>query len=424
MLFLILIVIAYFIYSIVIPPRYPKIPTIPFYVSFLSSYTNLDQIDIYELYLREKLEKYGAVKIYFASRWNVLVSKPEYLLQVFKEDVYAKSGNHIKIPHSVLSTYTGDNVISANGSLWKLYREVVTPSIQFPDLSRIEENSNNLELKSGFVTDPLQKFALKNVGDAILGINLIDLHQQIKFIKKQIFKPFYLNFPIFDILRWRTKRRVEEFREEYGEMIKSGNKLAAKALVNSNLTHKQFLDNAIILMVAGHENPLLLMQSLLYVIAKYPDIQEKLKKGGPYVDAIIYETLRMFPPLGQIINRCTTKDVYLGNIYIPKGTYVGYHNLATGRDRNVWKDADTFNPDRWGQGKEIYSNYLSAKRSARLPAFHGRKRACLGEKFALEEVRQFLKQVAKYNVSLDAEWNEKFTPAGPISPLNLKIIVS
>ena len=85
--------LLYVILDIVLPPfNFPKnIPTIPFYVSFLGAYTNLDQRDIYNLYLREKLEKYGAVKIYFASRWNILITRPEYLLEMFRnEDVYSK----------------------------------------------------------------------------------------------------------------------------------------------------------------------------------------------------------------------------------------------------------------------------------------------------------------------------------------------
>ena len=76
--------------------------------------------------------------MYFASRWNILITKPDFLLEMFKnEDVFAKSGNHVKIPNSVLATYTGDNIISAHGELWKLYRDVVAQSIQFPDLKPI-----------------------------------------------------------------------------------------------------------------------------------------------------------------------------------------------------------------------------------------------------------------------------------------------
>ncbi|RLV95452.1 Cytochrome P450-DIT2 [Spathaspora sp. JA1] len=447
----------YLILEIIFPPfNFPKtIPTIPFYVSFLGSYTNLDQEQIYERYLKEKLEKHGAVKIYFASRWNILVSKPEYLLTVFKnEDVYAKSGNHIKIPGSVLSSYTGDNIISAHGELWKLYREVVAQSIQFPNTEPVYEHTKVLleilenELKLGntvAVTDLLQRYTLNNVGKSIIGVdfNALDgssstMHQKIMYVKSQIFRPFYMNFPYFDSFpipsRLNAKKEVIKFRKWFGEKLINEHKSelsnsAATKLVNAlddgKLTEKQFLDNAIILMVAGHENPLLLMLSILFVLGKNPQLQELLRTKKMHLEAVIYETLRVYPPLGQIINRCTSKPTILSdNILIPKGVYVGYNNLATGRDRGVWgPDADEFKPSRWGSTlEEINQNFSQAKRLATLPAFHGRKRACLGEKFALFEIKECISAIIyKYRISLGENWKQKFTPAGPICPVGLQI---
>lgn len=100
--------LSYVAFAIIIPPlNFPKnIPTIPFYVVFLPVIFPIDQTELYDLYIRESMEKYGAVKFFFGSRWNILVSRSEYLAQIFKdEDTFAKSGNQRK-SHTVLLPLT------------------------------------------------------------------------------------------------------------------------------------------------------------------------------------------------------------------------------------------------------------------------------------------------------------------------------
>lgn len=464
---LIVILLIYFAVSIVFPPwNFPKnIPTIPFYVSFLGAYTDLDQYQIYEIYLRDKLEKYGAAKIYFASRWNIIVTRPSYLLQVLKDDdTYAKKGNHIKIPYSVLSDYTGDNLISSNGDKWKLYRKILTKSIQFPDMKPIIENSSrflqfieeNISSvdNSIHIGDAVQRYSLANLGGSLLGIDFKlfedttpEINSRLSFVKSQIFKPLYLNFPFLDMLpipsRILARKAVSEFRQYFCNLIiesqrcpetdTSASYALVKALNDGTFQEKQFKDNAMIIMIAGHENPQLLLNSLIYMLAKFQHVQielrDELTKSADvdkavYLHSVIYETLRILPPLGQIINRCTTRNTILGDdIKIPKGTFVGYNNFATGRDKTVWQEADCFIPKRWGSSlEEVNRNYSKSKSSAALPAFHGRKRACLGEKFALYEMKQALAHlVLLYKIELDEEWTEKLTPGGPVAPLHLKV---
>lgn len=464
---IIFVTLVWFSKTIVIPPwNFPKnIPTIPFYVSFLGAYTKLDQTQIYDIYLREKLEKYGAAKIYFASRWNILVTRHNYLQQIFNdEDVFTKSGNQKKIPSSVLSEYTGDNIISAHGETWKLYRSLMAHPIQFPKTEPIYRNSrkfikhlHKIVGKQGSifsVNELVQRLCLANVGDAILGTDFealedfSEVHSRLTEIKKQIFKPFFMNFPFFDQFpipsRQKARHEVKNFRLFYCNILKETKSTSdlvfnlKKALEDGVISEKQFADNAVIIMVAGHENPQLLLSSLLYVLAKYVQVQEKLRQeilenddmsektiaNLPYLNSVIYETLRLYPPLGQIINRKTLHEVTLGkDIRIPKGVYVGYNNYATGRDHNTWNEADDFIPERWGFSiEEIKGNYLRAKRESTMPAFHGRRRACLGEKFALLQMRIVLIDILKnFCLALDTQWEERFTPAGPICPVGLSL---
>lgn len=68
-----------------IPSDMPKnIPSVPIYVSLLGLWSDMGQDEIYEKWLRKPLETYGAVQIFFAGRWNVLVTHPELLTQMFR----------------------------------------------------------------------------------------------------------------------------------------------------------------------------------------------------------------------------------------------------------------------------------------------------------------------------------------------------
>lgn len=508
-----LTVIVIFLLKIIVPPwNFPNnIPTIPFYVTFLTTFFDLDQEDIFRLYLAEPLEKYGAVKIYFGSRWNILVSRPTYLSQMFKdEDTFAKSGNQKKIPYSVMAEYTGDNVISAHGKIWKLYRNSVTNGLQFFDHKPMVENArlfcsllkeqlnkecgqslnyNKLSDKSKKepcsnkaislpecddtnisilsqsasleMADYIQRLTLANISQVALGFDFgtltedkAPLHQQLKYVKKQVFKPLFLNFPFLDKLplpsRQSAREEVSKFRKNLVDQVRENlmnnylyeqTSFASSELIRNynreKLNEKQLTDNIVIIMVAGHENPQLLLTTLLYMLAKHHNTwQVRLRKELrscsmteihelPLFNAFFFECIRMYPPLGQIINRCTSKTCVLGrDIVIPKGSYVGYNVYATGRSRTVWgNDSNEFRPERWGLSyNEVMDTWRHSKNSCAMSAFHGGRRACLGEKLALTELRiTVAEMLTQFQWRLAPDWKDKMTPAGPLCPLNLKL---
>jgi cytochrome P450 len=134
----------------------------------------------------------------------------------------------------------------------------------------------------------------------------------------------------------------------------------------------------------------------------------------PYLTSVIYECLRLFPPISQLINRQTSTDVLVGGeILIPKGTFVGYNSYSTNRDKSAWGlDADTFKPERWGStSEEIHKTYRKARARAEFISFHGGKRACLGERFAMLEMRITLVELARtFEWVLDESWEDRKTP--------------
>ncbi|KAL8382006.1 hypothetical protein RB595_006003 [Gaeumannomyces hyphopodioides] len=488
-----------------LPPREPRdVPAVPFWVALIPFFKDVDQADIFKRYIEGPLRRHGAVKIFFGAQWNVLVHRPAYLSEIFrKEDVYQKSGNQKKIPHSVLAAFLGDNIISSRANTWESYRSVVKPGLQRNfEVGTLARNARLLcdVIEAGrkrspggaiMVQDLLQKYSVANCAGLLLQVDLptmesdyVPLNSLQIAVKREIFKPIFMNFPFLDHLplpgRKRARSLVAAFRNELKRALEESHQLDTPlsvpadsvpaetsdklgtrllgALRSGLWTEKQFLDNLTVTFVAGQENPQLAMISMLYLLAKHPKIQDQLfdemrSKVGesacravgatlpedpaaatqllqelPLMTAVVYESLRLFPPIGQLVNRrvgAAGGALLGGGTYLPYGTYVGYNCYSTNRDPEAWgADADEFKPGRWGGApEEIQRCYRRRRTRGEFISFHGGKRACLGERFALLEMRVTLwLLVGRFRWALDPTWPDRMTPAGPLYPRALKLV--
>lgn len=134
----------------------------------------------------------------------------------------------------------------------------------------------------------------------------------------------------------------------------------------------------------------------------------------PFLTAVIYESLRLFPPIGQLVNRKTSEDALLGgSIPISKGTYLGYNCYSTNRDKAAWGPAaDSFEPGRWGDSTvAIQKHYRLRRARAEFISFHGGRRACLGEKFAVLQMRiTLVALIQAFSWLPDPSWVDRKTP--------------
>ena len=116
-----------------------------------------------------------------------------------------------------------------------------------------------------------------------MGHDPVSLHQVQLTLKRYLFQPIYMSFPVLDRLsliipsRIRARQLVREFAAKLQASVLEGDGLEGSAgnrLVNAwrdgLLTDQQFRDNLMVLYVAGQENPQLLMTSTLYLLAKHP----------------------------------------------------------------------------------------------------------------------------------------------------------
>ncbi|KAJ5658938.1 Cytochrome monooxygenase xanG [Penicillium longicatenatum] len=482
---LILLVTALLIlyWYIRIPSDMPKnIPTVPIYISLIGLWSDMGQDTIYDRWLRPPLEKYGAVQIWFAGRWNVLVTRPSYLVDMFRhEDVYAKAGSQKKIPWSVIAALVGDNIINAHGENWRLFTSIMKPGLQrrITDSGPLLEKSRLFvdillgEQQKGEMGVPvnaiIQRWALSCMGLNFMGVDLESLEkpgQRLEelqtIIKRTLFKPLFFNFPDLDKFPSLFPQRKVAFAimQEFGDLLcetvrkrapatHEGNgteqvvDLLDRALKEGKITEEQYRNNLKVTFLTAHENAQQLLNSAFWELGNNQAIQNKLREeilamdmpnpstedvnSMPYLFAVVLELLRLYPPVSQLINRVTTsKAVIGGDIVIPNHTWVGWNAFGVHTDTQIWgPTAREFIPERWGSDVKTIQNAVRSKTTqCHFIAFNAHSRKCLGQGFAVLQMKILLfEMVRRIEWTVDPTYELKLTSGGILAPLMLRVIL-
>lgn len=99
-----------------------------------------------------------------------------------------------------------------------------------------------------------------------------------------------------------------------------------------------------------------------------------------YLEACLFESLRLMPPLPRV-ERQAMNDCQLGDLFVPKGTYVSIPTYAVHHDPNNFEDPEKFKPERF-----LPENKHKIMPGTFLPFADG-PRNCIGMRFALAEIK-------------------------------------
>jgi cytochrome P450 len=114
----------------------------------------------------------------------------------------------------------------------------------------------------------------------------------------------------------------------------------------------------------------------------FPDREQILPRDVqnlPYLDAVIRETMRLWPAIPGPLERYLANPVTVNGHYIPKGVVASTAAFDQGRLEDVYPDHNTWNPDRW----------LTATPRMKLnwiPFGYG-SRSCPGSNLAIGEIK-------------------------------------
>lgn len=155
-------------------------------------------------------------------------------------------------------------------------------------------------------------------------------------------------------------------------------------------------DQVMIFISAGHETTATALTFTLYLLARHPDVQERVRAeadealdpdpaGARAVDRlvttrmVVKEALRLYPPAYAFSRAAVTDDVVDG-YSIPAGALVLVSPWATHRHPDFWTEPERFDPDRFSASAETAQH-----RYAWFP-FGGGPRACIGGHLSMLEM--------------------------------------
>jgi cytochrome P450 len=178
-------------------------------------------------------------------------------------------------------------------------------------------------------------------------------------------------------------------------------------------------DEVLTFLLAGHETTASALTWTLTLLSRHPDVRADLQAeidgclGGrqptvrdldamPLLDAVLSESLRLFPPAWMLERRAAVDDV-IGGFAIPAGSTVILAPYLTHRHPDFWPNPEGFDPGRWGGAG------ASRPRTAYFP-FGAGPRQCIGGAFAQLEAKLVLATLLQ-QVEIDLVPGERATPA-------------
>ena len=181
--------------------------------------------------------------------------------------------------------------------------------------------------------------------------------------------------------------------------------MAARDDAGRSMSDTLLRDEAITLLLAGHETTALALSWTWFLLGQHPEIEARLAAeiaevlgdrlataddipDLKFAESVVMEAMRLYPP-AWVIGRKSTRPGELGGYSFPKGTTILISPWVLHRDPRYFSEPEAFRPERWmgNLAREL-------PRFAYMP-FGGGPRICIGQRFAMIEAILVLTTMAQ-----------------------------
>jgi cytochrome P450 len=396
-------------------------------------------------FLRASTERYGDVVRHTTPEGDevVTVNRAELARQVLRERhrIYVKAGTP---DDQMLTPLLGKGLLTSEGDVWREQRRVAQPAFDRARVATLDgvivaETEALLERWAAALADgavvrldhDLSSLTLAVVARAILGAGMTGTGRRFGQAVDTVNRFMGHYDPMEDseagararaafggavgFLDGLVRLLVQGRRAEGGEHDDLLDRLLAGGFDDRSLR-----DQVITMLMAGHETTAKSLTWTTYLLARHPEVAERLDRelaevlGGraptaddvpalPLTGNVVREAIRLFPPV-WLLSRRAAQDDELGGFHVAAGTLVCVSPYLLHRHPDYWEAPDAFDPNR----------FADADAEARRPdfayiPFSGGPRRCIGETLALLEAQLVL-------ATLRQRIDVRLVPEHPVEP--------
>ncbi|KAG2590304.1 hypothetical protein PVAP13_5NG275500 [Panicum virgatum] len=402
---------------------------------------------------------------------RVIVNDPRLVREVLAN----RSGHFRKRRHNGLVRRLANGLVSHDGDKWAAHRKIINPAFHLEKLKKMlpafAACANELVARwEGYVeSDGAKEIDVwpefQNLtGDVISrsafgssfseGRRIFQLQSEQAQNLVKMMNTLYL--PGFRFLPTRINRRIKANAREVEELLRGIVGKRERAMKESRASNDDLLgllmeSNVAETKQAGNSKPIMTMEDIIgelklfyfagmdttavlltwtmVVLSMHPEWQHRAREevlrvfgdNHPDLDGIhqlkivtmiLYEVLRLYPPVVQLDRQAHT-EIELGGVTYPAGVVLSLPIVFIHHDKDVWgEDADEFRPERFADGIS-----RASKDSPAFFPFGWGPRVCVGQNFALVEAKMALSTILQhFSFGLSPSYTHAPFPVSTLQP--------
>jgi cytochrome P450 len=365
-----------------------------------------------------------------------LVTGPDGVKRVLQDN----HKNYCKdtFQYNLLSTITGDGLLTSDGDFWRRQRRLAAPAFhktrvqgfapmmaeaaeqmlaRWPDAGQIDVAAEMMHVALQIVGKAMFSAEIGDQADELATATLTVLDHIVGRARTFGVVPEWLPtkgnrthraaMKVLDGAVYETINERRQAQDDAGalEDLLALFMRATDEQSGEAMSDKHLRDESMTALIAGHETVASALAWVWDLLARNPDAEAKLHEelarelGGRtptaddlpklrYTEMVFQEAMRLYPP-AWIISRKALDEDEIDGYRIPKGALVVTSPYVTQRMPDLWPEPETFRPDRFSaeesQGRHRYAYY----------PFGGGPRLCIGNGFAMVEAALIIAMVAQ-----------------------------